>query len=162
MPIDLDIEAALDESRDARAEALLEFARIPSVAREPEHAGDVRAAAEWIAARLRNLGATEVEVDRHGAPPDRLRQRDPRGRGRADRARVLPLRRPAGRPHRAVGDGPPGSRSCATAASSAAASADDKGQLVMHLGRSRRSRTAGRSPVNLTFVFEGEEEYGSE
>ena len=35
MPIDLDIEAALDESRDARAEALLEFARIPSVSCEP-------------------------------------------------------------------------------------------------------------------------------
>jgi acetylornithine deacetylase/succinyl-diaminopimelate desuccinylase-like protein len=41
--------------------------------------------------------------------------------------------------------------------------ADDKGQLVMHLSAIEALRTAGKAPpVNLTFVFEGEEEYGSE
>jgi acetylornithine deacetylase/succinyl-diaminopimelate desuccinylase-like protein len=40
--------------------------------------------------------------------------------------------------------------------------ADDKGQLVMHLAAIEALRAAGRSPaVNLTFVFEGEEEFGS-
>ena len=41
--------------------------------------------------------------------------------------------------------------------------ADDKGQLVMHLNAIEALRAVGRAPaVNLTFVFEGEEEYGSE
>jgi acetylornithine deacetylase/succinyl-diaminopimelate desuccinylase-like protein len=41
--------------------------------------------------------------------------------------------------------------------------ADDKGQLVMHLSAIEALRAAGKSPaVNLTFVFEGEEEYGSD
>jgi len=41
--------------------------------------------------------------------------------------------------------------------------ADDKGQIVMHLSALEALRAVGRAPaVNLTFVFEGEEEYGSE
>jgi acetylornithine deacetylase/succinyl-diaminopimelate desuccinylase-like protein len=41
--------------------------------------------------------------------------------------------------------------------------ADDKGQIVMHLTALEAMRAAGKSPaVNLTFVFEGEEEFGSE
>ena len=161
MPIDLDIEAALDESRNARAEALLEFARIPSVSCEPEHAGDVRAAAEWIAARLRNLGATEVEVfDTALHPIVYGRIHEAEGAPTAlvychyDVQPVDPIElwetapwEPFLRDGRFVGRGV----------------ADDKGQLVMHLSALEAMRTAGRKPpVNLTFVFEGEEEYGSE
>jgi acetylornithine deacetylase/succinyl-diaminopimelate desuccinylase-like protein len=41
--------------------------------------------------------------------------------------------------------------------------ADDKGQLVMHLSALDALRAAGLAPaVNLTFVFEGEEEFGSD
>ena len=61
-PIDLDVEAALDASHDARIEALLEFARIPSVSSLPAHSADMVAAADWVAERLRRIGATEVEV----------------------------------------------------------------------------------------------------
>jgi acetylornithine deacetylase/succinyl-diaminopimelate desuccinylase-like protein len=161
MPIDLDIEAALDESRDARAEALLEFARIPSVSSLPEHAGDVRAAAEWIATRLRNLGATEVEVvDTALHPIVYGKIHEAEGAPTAlvychyDVQPVDPIElwetapwEPFLRDGRFVGRGV----------------ADDKGQLVMHLSALEAMRTAGRKPpVNLTFVFEGEEEYGSE
>ena len=61
-PIDPAVEAALVASREARIESLLELARIPSVSALHEHAGDMVATAEWIAGRLRGLGATEVEV----------------------------------------------------------------------------------------------------
>ena len=160
-PIDLDIEAALDESRDARAEALLEFARIPSVSSLPEHAGDVRAAAEWIATRLRNLGATEVEVvdtalhpivfgkihEAEGAPTALVYcHYDVQPVDPIELWETAPWE-PFLRDGRFVGRGV----------------ADDKGQLVMHLSALEAMRTAGRKPpVNLTFVFEGEEEYGSE
>ena len=72
----------------------------------PEHAGRHAAAppsgsptgcATW--GRPRSRSSTPA------LPPDRVRE-DPRGRGRADRARLLPLRRPAGRPGRAVGRRP--------------------------------------------------------
>ena len=160
-PIDPAVEAALASSRAARAEALLEFARIPSVSTQPEHASDMVTAAEWAAARLRGVGATEVEVIRtdlhpivygkiHEAPgaptvvvychydvqpvdPIELWETAP----------FVPFLRDG----RFVGRGV----------------ADDKGQLVMHLAALEAMRAAGRSPaVNLTFVFEGEEEFGSE
>src|SRR3974390_608628 len=68
-PIDPAVEAALVPSREARAAALLEFARIPSISTQPEHAADMMAAAEWAAARLRAVGATDVEVFRTDLHP---------------------------------------------------------------------------------------------
>jgi acetylornithine deacetylase/succinyl-diaminopimelate desuccinylase-like protein len=161
MPIDLDVEAALDASREARAEALLEFARIPSVSALPEHAGDMRTAAEWVANRLRGLGATDVEVfDTPLHPIVYGRIHEAEGAPTAlvychyDVQPVDPVELwetapwdPFLRDGRFVGRGV----------------ADDKGQLVMHLSALEAMRAAGRTPaVNLTFVFEGEEEYGSE
>lgn len=161
-PIDPAVEAALAASREERAEALLEFARIPSVSTELEHAADMVAAAEWVAARLSGVGASGVEVIRdtplhplvygriHEAPgaPTVLvychfdvQPADP-----LELWETAPFE-PFLRDGRFVGRGV----------------ADDKGQLVMHLAAIGALRAAGRSPaVNLTFVFEGEEEFGSE
>ncbi len=160
-PIDPLVEQALVDARDARAEALLEFARIPSISALPEHAQDMVSAAEWVAERLRRVGATEVEVCRtdlhpivygriHEAPdaPTALvychydvQPVDP-----IDLWETAPFE-PFLRDGRFVGRGV----------------ADDKGQLVMHLSALEALRAVGKAPaVNLTFVFEGEEEYGSE
>ena len=160
-PIDPAVEAALEASRDARAEALLEFARIPSVSALPEHAGDMLRAAEWVAERLRGLGATDVEVARTALHPIVYgRIHEAPGAPTAivychyDVQPVDPVELwetapwdPFLRDDRFVGRGV----------------ADDKGQLVMHLSALEAMRAAGRTPaVNLTFLFEGEEEYGSE
>ncbi len=160
-PIDPAVEAALAASSEARANALLEFARIPSVSAQPEYAGDVARAAEWLAERLRGLGATEVEVvstalhpivyarihEAPGAPTVivychyDVQPVDP-----VDLWETAPFE-PFVRDGRFVGRGV----------------ADDKGQIVMHLSAIEALRAAGKAPaVNLTFVFEGEEEYGSE
>ena len=160
-PIDPAVEAALAASSEARANALLEFARIPSVSAQPEYAGDVARAAEWLAERLRGLGATEVEVvstalhpivyarihEAPGAPTVivychyDVQPVDP-----VDLWETAPFE-PFVRDGRFVGRGV----------------ADDKGQIVMHLSAIEALRVAGKAPaVNLTFVFEGEEEYGSE
>ena len=156
MPIDLDVEAALDASREARAEALLEFARIPSVSCLPEHAGDMRSAAEWIANRLRNLGATEVEVVDTAVHPIVFGE-DPRGRGRARPPSSTATTTSSRSTHRAVGDGPVG-----------AVRARRPGRGARRGGRQGPARDAPPAarricatrtlPVNLTFVFEGEEE----
>ncbi len=160
-PIDPDVEAALEASRDARAGALLEFARIPSVSALPEHAGDMVTAAEWLGGRLRALGASDVEVVRTALHPivyGRIHEA-PDGPTALvychyDVQPVDPVElwetapwEPFVRDGRFVGRGV----------------ADDKGQIVMHLAALEAMRAAGRTPpVNLTFVFEGEEEYGSE
>jgi acetylornithine deacetylase/succinyl-diaminopimelate desuccinylase-like protein len=159
-PIDPAIEAALEASREARIASLLEVARIASVSSLHEHAPDMVTAAEWIAGRLRGLGATDVEViatalhpivygrihEAPGAPTAivychyDVQPVDP-----LDLWETSPFE-PFVRDGRFVGRGV----------------ADDKGQLVMHLSAIEALRSVGRSPaVNLTFVFEGEEEFGS-
>jgi acetylornithine deacetylase/succinyl-diaminopimelate desuccinylase-like protein len=160
-PIDPNVERALAESREARVEALLEFVRIPSISALPEHAGDMVTAAEWVAERLRRVGATDVEVcrtDLHPIVYGRIHEAP-------DAPTVLvychydvqpvdPIELWETAPFDAfVRDGRIVGRG----------TADDKGQLVMHLSALEALRTAGKSPaVNLTFVFEGEEEYGSD
>ncbi len=160
-PINPVVEAALQASTDARAASLLEFARIPSISALPEHAADMVTAAEWVADRLRRVGATDVEVASTALHPI-VSGRIHEAPGAPvvlvychyDVQPVDPLElwetapfEPFLRDGRFVGRGV----------------ADDKGQLVMHLSALEALRTAGLAPaVNLTFVFEGEEEYGSE
>lgn len=161
-PIDPAVEAALVASREARAAALIEFSAIPSVSTDPAHAADMVAAAEWVAAKLRGVSATHVEVIREtplhpivygriheapGAPTVLLychfdvQPPDP-----LELWETAPFE-PFLRDGRFVGRGV----------------ADDKGQIVMHLSALEAMRAAGKSPaVNITFVFEGEEEFGSE
>ena len=103
-PIDPAVEAALQASAGARAEALLEFARIPSVSALPEHAADVRARR-----RVARRAPAQARGDRGRGRSRRALHpivfgADPRGAGRADGPRLLPLRRPARRPARPVGD----------------------------------------------------------
>jgi acetylornithine deacetylase/succinyl-diaminopimelate desuccinylase-like protein len=43
-------------------EELTDLLRIPSVSTDPAHAGDIRRAAEWLAASLRDVGAENVAV----------------------------------------------------------------------------------------------------
>ncbi|MCJ7710717.1 MAG: M20/M25/M40 family metallo-hydrolase, partial [Chloroflexi bacterium] len=160
-PIDAAVEAALQASQDARAESLLEFARIPSISSLPEHAASMVTAAEWVADRLRGVGATDVEVaptalhpivyarihEAPGAPVVLVYcHYDVQPVDPIELWETAPFD-PFLRDGRFVGRGV----------------ADDKGQLVMHLSALEALRTAGRAPaVNLTFVFEGEEEYGSD
>ena len=160
-PINPAVEAALQASTDARAASLLEFARIPSISALPEHAADMVTAAEWVADRLRRVGATDVEVAATALHPivyGRIHEApgapvvlvychyDVQAADPLDLWETAPFE-PFLRDGRFVGRGV----------------ADDKGQLVMHLSALEAIRAVGLAPaVNLTFVFEGEEEYGSD
>jgi hypothetical protein len=55
-------ETYLTEHDGALFEALFEYLRIPSVSALPEHDGDLRRAATWVANRLRGIGVPEVEL----------------------------------------------------------------------------------------------------
>jgi acetylornithine deacetylase/succinyl-diaminopimelate desuccinylase-like protein len=154
---DTALEAFLDDHREARLESYKALLRIPSISALPQHAADCRTAAEWIAADLRATGIEHVEVAETGGHPvvygDWLH---------ADGAPTVlvychydvqpvdPLD---------LWDSPPfepvvvGDRMLARGA------ADDKGQLHLHLRATEAIlATRGRLPVNLKFVFEGDEE----
>ena len=60
---DAALDAHLDETHDARLESYKEFLRIPSISALPEHAPDVRRAAEWLADALRTAGLEHVAVE---------------------------------------------------------------------------------------------------
>jgi acetylornithine deacetylase/succinyl-diaminopimelate desuccinylase-like protein len=159
-PIHPAVESALVMSTETRRAALLELARIPSVSTLPAHREAMVTAAEWVADRLRRVGAQEVEVvhtDLHpivtgsiheapGAPTVLVYcHYDVQPVDPEDLWETAPFD-PFIRDGRFVGRGV----------------ADDKGQLVMHLAAIEAIRAAGLSPaVNLTFVFEGEEEFAS-
>ncbi|HEY6809263.1 MAG TPA: dipeptidase [Gemmatimonadales bacterium] len=135
---------------------LSEFLRIPSVSTLPAHDADCRRAAEWVAAELRRLGATDVQFlgsESHpvvwgvgpvvpGAPTLLLY-------GHYDVQPPDPLPEWTTPPFEpAVRDGKLFARG----------SADDKGQVFCLL---KAIAACGRPPVNFRFLIEGEEEFGS-
>jgi len=56
-----------DISQSQLAE-LNELLRIPSISADPQHAGDIRAAADWLVALFRGAGASAELVERNGRP----------------------------------------------------------------------------------------------
>jgi acetylornithine deacetylase/succinyl-diaminopimelate desuccinylase-like protein len=140
-------------------EELKEFLRIPSISTDPEHAADVARAAEWVADKLRAAGLENIEIiptQRHPLvyadwlhapgkptvlcyghydvqPPDPLEQW------------VSPPFEPT------IRDGNLYARG----------SADDKGQMYMHIKAIETLFALyGKLPINVKFLVEGEEEVG--
>ena len=155
-----DIPEFVAARREEWLAELSEFLRIPSVSTDREHDGDVRAAADWLAVRLTNAGATEVEVwDTAGHPVVYGAWRGAVGAPTvlvyghydvqpADPAEewTSPPFEPIVRGNKIVGRG----------------TADDKGQLYVHI-KSLQAwlETRGTCPVNIVYLIEGEEEVGS-
>jgi acetylornithine deacetylase/succinyl-diaminopimelate desuccinylase-like protein len=138
---------------------LFSFLRFPSVSTDSRHAGDVRACAGWLRAKLAGMGlATELhETPQH--PVVIARNAHVPGRrnvlvyGHYDVQPVDPLNLWTSDPFQ------PEIRNGRIWARGAA---DNKGQMMAHvLGVEQTLRETGDLPVNLIFLFEGEEEIGS-
>lgn len=135
---------------------LSEFLRIPSISTLPAHDKDCRRAAEWVAAELRRLGCTDVQLlasETHpvvwGVGPEVPGAPTLVIYGHYDVQPPDPLNEWTTPPFEpTVRDGKLFARG----------SADDKGQVFCLL----RAIEAGGGPkVNLRFLIEGEEEHGS-
>lgn len=158
---DLALEGFLDETTDARRASYIDFLRIPSISTLSEHAGDCRRAAEWVAAELRRIGVEHVEVSATGGHPvvygDWLHAEGAPTAivyGHYDVQPVDPIELWESTPFEPIVKG---DRILARGA------ADDKGQIHIHLKAAEALlATRGRLPLNLRFVFEGEEEASSE
>lgn len=140
-------------------ESLFSFLRFPSISTDSRHAGDVRACAEWLIGKLAGMGLTTElhETLRH--PIVIARNAHVLGRrtvliyGHYDVQPVDPLELWTSDPFQPViRDG----RIWARGAT------DNKGQMMAHvLGVEKTLRESGELPLNLIFLFEGEEEIGS-
>lgn len=164
-----DALAAVDAERDATLARLFALMRIPSISTDPSYRAECRAAAELLRAELEEMGfaaqLAEPTDAAEGLPSVIARAQEPEdGRRRAlfyghfDVQPVDPL---------ALWDRPPFEPEIVTLADGrrvihGRGASDDKGQLTTFLAACRAwRRVAGREPLALSFLLEGEEESGS-
>lgn len=136
---------------------LTRLVAIPSLSSQPQHAADVRAAAELVAGQLTDLGADDVSIVAAGGQPAIIAHfladesqptvclyahLDVQPTGDLSRWSSEPFAAQR-RGDRLYGRG----------------TADDKGGVICHLGALRA--WDGKPPVNVTVLIEGEEETGS-
>jgi acetylornithine deacetylase/succinyl-diaminopimelate desuccinylase-like protein len=146
--------------REKYLEELRALLSIPSISALPAHAGDVRRCAEWCGEEMRRIGLQNVSLietpgnpvvygDWLGTPgsPTVLFY------GHYDVQPVDPLD---------LWESPPFEPTIRDGEIYARGSADDKGQVFMHLKAvEAHLKQNGRLPVNMKFILEGEEEVGS-
>ena len=154
---------AIDQYLEAHAarfeEELCEFLRIPSVSADPSHRDDMRRAAEWVADQFRRLHLAAEVIATNGHPlvfaQSPLVTGTPTALvyGHYDVQPPEPLEKWTSPPFEPVRrDGNLYARGAS----------DDKGQLLTHIKSAEAWITVeGRLPLNLKFLIEGEEEFGS-
>ena len=139
---------------------LFDFLRIPSISARSEHTGDTRRAADFLRDRMRDAGleAEILETPRHPVVLGEWR-----GAG-ADAPTVLVYGHYDVQPAEPLDlwTTPPFEPDVRDGRIYARGSADDKGQLFLHVKAAESLLAAtGRLPVNLVVLAEGEEEIGS-
>ncbi len=151
----------LDREQDRFVEELADFVRIPSVSAKPEHEGDVRAAADWVATRMATAGIENVEVLPTAGHPVVLGDWLHAG---ADRPTILIYGHFDVQPAEPfeLWDNPPFEPVIENGRMSGRGASDDKGgMLIPIVSAEAMLKTAGALPVNVRFFFEGQEEIGS-
>jgi acetylornithine deacetylase/succinyl-diaminopimelate desuccinylase-like protein len=145
---------------EKQLDELIEFLRIPSISTQPDRAGDIAKAARWLAQAMEDAGlnnARVVETAGHplvyadwllagpGAPTVLIY-------GHYDVQPPDPL---------ALWNSPPFEPKFLDNYLFARGSSDDKGQVYIHVKACEAYlKSAGRLPVNVKFIVEGEEESG--
>jgi acetylornithine deacetylase/succinyl-diaminopimelate desuccinylase-like protein len=156
-----DVHSYIEANQQRFREELYDFLRIPSVSARSEHTQDVARAAEWIAERTRELGMTVKVHPTKGHPIVVAEYRNAGAQAPTiliychyDVQPVEPLE---------LWTSPPFEPVVRDAKIFARGSVDDKGQLYLHVKAAEAHiKAAGKLPVNVVMVFEGEEEVGSE
>lgn len=151
----------LDANRDAHVQELMDLVRMPSVSTDPARADDVRTTAEWVGGRLRSAGVPEVQVVEsagHPAVIGRWHAHDDQPTiliyGHYDVQPAEPLE---------LWDTPPFEPSVDGDIVYGRGVSDMKGNLLTAVQGIEAAAKAngGVPPINVSFIFEGEEEIGS-
>lgn len=146
--------------RERHLEELNAFLRIPSISALPGHKDDVRRAAEWAAAKLREMGMPHVEIwetDGHPAVYGEWAVADDQPTvliyGHVDVQPVDP---------EALWETPPFEPTVRDGRLYARGACDDKGNVwIAAKAVEALAALHGRPPLNVKFLLEGEEEVGS-
>ncbi|WP_375579456.1 dipeptidase [Marivirga tractuosa] len=150
----------LNENKQRFLDELFDLLRIPSVSADPKFKGDVKKAAEFMKAKFKEAGADNVEVCETAGHPivyaDKLI--DPElptvlVYGHYDVQPADPYE---------LWDSEPFNPVIKDGKIVARGSADDKGQMYIHVKAFEMMMKNGGVPCNVKFMIEGEEEVGSE
>jgi acetylornithine deacetylase/succinyl-diaminopimelate desuccinylase-like protein len=150
----------IESKRQEHLNELFEFLRIPSVSTKSEHKADIERAAKWVSEKLRSAGMDRVEI-----VPTEMH---PLVYGESLRAPGKPTVLFYGHYDVQPPDpielwtSPPFQPTVREGNLYARGTADDKGQVHIHLKALESLRnTAGKLPINVKVMIEGEEEVGS-
>ncbi|MBK9333596.1 MAG: dipeptidase [Ignavibacteria bacterium] len=151
----------IESNKDKYIEDLKVFLRIPSVSTNPENKNDVRDCAEYVEKQLRSIGLENISIYETPGHPivygDWLNAGDDKPTiliyGHYDVQPVDPLN---------LWTDPPFEPTVRDGNIYARGSADDKGQVFIHMKSiEAHLLNNGKLPVNIKFLIEGEEEIGS-
>ena len=152
-----DVVDFINVHRDRYVEELKEYLAIPSISALPQHAPDVRRAAEWTAQSLRDAGLHHVRlIETPGHPVVYGEWLGAPGKptilyyGHYDVQPVDPVE---------LWTTPPFEATVRDGEIFARGAADDKGQVFMHIKAVEAFlKNGGALPLNIKFFIEGEEE----
>src|SRR5687767_8932242 len=154
-----DVVDFINVNRDRYVDELKQYLAIPSISALPQHSGDVRRAAEWTASSIQSAGMQNVRlIDTRGHPVVYGDWLGAPGKptvlfyGHYDVQPVDPVE---------LWTTPPFEANVRDGEIYARGSADDKGQVFMHIKAvEAHLKQTGSLPLNIKFVIEGEEEVG--
>ncbi|KGR92351.1 peptidase M20 [Ureibacillus massiliensis 4400831 = CIP 108448 = CCUG 49529] len=154
------LDTYFSQHRSQHLEELFEFLSIPSISSLSEHKSDMVHAANWLANALKKLNIENVSIDEtKGHPVVYGEWLHAEGKptilfyGHYDVQPVDPLN---------LWDSEPFQPEIRDNKLYARGASDDKGQVFMHLKMIEALfATEGTLPVNVKFIYEGEEEIGS-
>jgi acetylornithine deacetylase/succinyl-diaminopimelate desuccinylase-like protein len=155
-----DVLAWIDGARQKSIDELQEWVRIPSISSDARHKADLEKNADWLIAKLKTLAADRVEKwPTAGHPAVFASFMHQPGKptllvyGHHDVQPVEPL---------AEWKSPPFEPSIRDGRMWGRGVVDDKGQVHIHVKAIESFiATAGKLPINLKLIVEGEEEIGS-
>jgi acetylornithine deacetylase/succinyl-diaminopimelate desuccinylase-like protein len=149
----------LEQNESRFIDELSTYVRFPSVSAQPQHAADVRACSEWIAARCRKIGLDTTVHETIGNPI--VVAKTPKWDAKKPTFLVYGHYdvQPPEPFH--LWTSPPFEPRQVGRALFARGASDNKGQHLAHLNTVEAYLATGTElPVNLTFLIEGEEEVG--
>jgi acetylornithine deacetylase/succinyl-diaminopimelate desuccinylase-like protein len=155
-----DVLRHLRARRDKIVAKLVEFASIPSVSTDPAHASDIDRAARWVAAELAAAGPLAVRTLTTGGHPVVYGE----WLGAPGKATVLVYGHYDVQPPDPIEKwhSPPWTPTVRDGRLYARGVSDDKGPMLIPIAVAAGFfATVGRLPINVKFLFEGEEEIGS-
>lgn len=154
------IKQYVSDNEQRFLDELFELLRFPSVSADPKYAADVKNTAEFVAQKLRDAGADNVEVCATAGHPIVYGEKliDPAKPtvlvyGHYDVQPPDPLE---------LWETPPFEPTIRDGKIFARGACDDKGQFYMHVKAFELMSKEGMLACNIKFMIEGEEEVGSE